>query len=358
VDVVMSRPWRFRLTIVLVLIGAWSASGVLPRGVTAVRAAQRIDKEKASSDEMDRGRQLMQRDEYFEAYKAYKHANDLAGGRSAEAHVGMAQALTALKLHKNVIEACDAGIPLAEGNARQLARLHSLKGLALESLAEQDPAQLRLAEAEFRLALAADPEAHVHDLHFNLGVVLLKQHRDDEGTSELKKEIELRPHGTTAETAQQMILEPRRAREKFTPAFELVTSGGRRITPQMLRGSVVLLDFWGTWCVPCVKALPSLRKLQKAHASDPFVLVSISSDRDEQEWRKFIDKNAMAWPQYLDLDREVQRLFDVKAFPTYVLIDKEGIERLRVVGSGFDKASALANAIEQEVRRSANPTTS
>ena len=90
--------------------------------------------------------------------------------------------------------------------------------------------------------------------------------------------------------------------------------------------------------------------MQKAHATDPFVVVGISADRDARAWRAFVEKNGMAWPQFWDEDGRLQHRFDVDAIPTYVLLDAEGIERLRVKGAGFDEARALSAEIEKQIR--------
>jgi thiol-disulfide isomerase/thioredoxin len=94
--------------------------------------------------------------------------------------------------------------------------------------------------------------------------------RDEEGIAELKKEIAIRANGTTADESRSLIANPRRAREKYAPDFSLVSTAGEKFTVESLRGKVVLLDFWGTWCAPCVRAVPSLRKLHKEHAKDAF----------------------------------------------------------------------------------------
>ncbi len=117
----------------------------------------------------------------------------------------------------------------------------------------------------------------------------------------------------------------------------------------------MLLDFWATWCDPCVRALPSVKKVQKDHANTPFVVVGISADRDGRAWRAFTDRNGMSWPQYWDENGKVQRLFDVQAIPTYVLLDAEGIERLRVKGSGFHDARNLSAEIDRQVKLLASP---
>jgi thiol-disulfide isomerase/thioredoxin len=320
-------------------------------GAAGRTQAAPVDRAKASAEAYEKAHELLQRHEYFEALKGFQKANQLAGGRSAECFVGMAQAMVGMKTWQNVIETGQTAIELARDAPLLLARAHSARGTAFQALAENDPSKLHDAEREFREALDADPESRVADLHFNLGVVLMKQQRDDEGIAQLKKEIAQRANGSTAEDARALIANPRRARERYAPDFDVPTADGRRITLESLHGKVVLLDFWGTWCPPCVRAVPSLRKLQKAHAGDPFVILGVSSDKDPKVWSAFTDRNGMVWPQYWDANGKMQRTFAVKVFPTYVLLDGDGIERLRVSGTGYHESRALADAIEQQLKK-------
>src|SRR5438552_345952 len=295
--------------------------------------------------ELEKGRQLLQQHEFFAALKQYQRANQVAGGKSADAFLGMALAAQGMKTWKNAVDFAQSAIENANGNARLLARAHKLRGQVVAETAD-----LPHAEDAYRAALAADPESNVADLHYGLALALLAQHRDDEAIVELKKEIEIRPHGTTAEEAQALIANPRRGREKYAPEFSFVASDGQTISLDTLRGKIVLLDFWASWCAPCVRALPSVKKVQKDHVKDRFVVVGISGDTDKRAWVAFTDKNGMAWPQYWDEKGSLRRLFDVQAIPTYVLLDAEGIERLRVKGAGFHEARNLAAEIDKQIR--------
>jgi thiol-disulfide isomerase/thioredoxin len=151
-----------------------------------------------------------------------------------------------------------------------------------------------------------------------------------------------------------MIENPRRAREAFAPNFSVVTLEREFVDLGSLKGKVVLLDFWGTWCPPCVAAVPTLKDLQKRHAKDPFVLLSVSSDGDEGIVRTFTEKNRLNWPQYWDRDRKVQVAFDVRAYPTYVLIDDEGIVQFRTTGGGLRGPAGLEDAIKKQIKAAAN----
>jgi peroxiredoxin len=312
------------------------------------------DKKQAYDDAYERARTLLQGRAYFEALKGFQRANQLAGGRSADCFVGMAQAMVGMKTWQNVVETAQTAIELSQNEPLLRAQAHTARGMAYQALAEKDPAKLRDAEADFRQALDADPESRIADLHFNLGMVLLKQRRDDEGIAELRKEIAQRANGSTADDARALIANPRRARERYAPDFTLQTAEGRQVSLDSLRGKIALLDFWGTWCQPCVRAVPALRKLQKAHANEAFVIVGVSSDKDPKVWSAFTAKNGMVWPQYWDENRMMQRTFGVKVFPTYVLLDGDGIERLRVSGAGYHESKVLADTIEKQLK-SATP---
>jgi hypothetical protein len=210
--------------------------------------------------ELEKARQLLQQREYFNALKGYQRASQLAGRKSADAFLGMALAMQGMKVYKNAIDASQSAIDLAQGNARLLARAHKLKGQILSAMG--DP---RGAEAELRAALAADPDSNVADLHYELALALLVQHRDEEAIAGLWKEIEIRPHGTTAEEAQALIANPRRGREKYAPDFSIVSSDGRPISLETLRGRVALLDFWASWCRPCARC----RRSRKSRRTTP-----------------------------------------------------------------------------------------
>ncbi len=112
--------------------------------------------------------------------------------------------------------------------------------------------------------------------------------------------------------------------EKPAQDFSLATAQGEQISLEGLRGRVVLLDFWATWCEPCVEALPSLDRLNSRYANGRLAIVSISEDRDDRAWRSFIDSRRPAWRQCLDKDGRLKRLYRIHFYPTYILIDPKG----------------------------------
>ncbi|MEK6281152.1 MAG: redoxin domain-containing protein [Acidobacteriota bacterium] len=338
--------WVLLLGVGLGLVVLMQPTGLHHEGTTA--RAQGDDY--AYEAEYQKGVDLMRRRKYDDALKSFKRANEMRGKKSPEALMGMAQAYYGLEAHKNAIESSEKVIEMAANDAELRAQAYNYKGLALQAQAEvKDQKKLAAAEAAFRAGLTQSTRLPV--IQYNLGVVLLQQNRDPEGIAELQKFLQLEADGGFASPARKMIENPRRAREAFAPDFSIVTADGEHITLEDLRGKVVVLDFWGTWCPPCVASIPSLRALNKKFTKEPqFVLIGISSDTEEETWREFTIKEKMVWPQYWDRNGQIARAFNVRAFPTYIVIDHEGIVRFRSSGTSWERSAYLADAIKKHVK--------
>lgn len=344
-----SRRVTLLVSAVLFLAGAMGGPDSLARFSISRAAAQQPD-DAIFQAELQTGRNFMRQRKFEDALKAFKRANDLKGKTSAEAYLAMANAFMGLEAYKNVAQSCDKVVEFAANNADLQSQAYNLKGIAIQKQSGgKDQKKLQESEAALRQAVAA--KADFAEPLFNLGVVLLQQNRDPEGIAELKKFVELAPNQFNSDDARKMIENPRRAREPFAPDFSVTTLDGEYISLDDLKGKVVLLDFWGTWCPPCVASVPALRELNKRFSKhDSFVIIGISSDGDEDKWRDFVAQEKMVWPQFLDRQRAVQRAFKVNAFPTYIVLDHEGIIRFRTMGASFDKEAALAEAINKQIK--------
>lgn len=306
--------------------------------------------ENAFDSELSKGRALLRRRQFDEALKSFKRANEMREKKCAECLNLMAEAYLGLEAFKNVVETSDKVIQLAGDDKQLLFKGYNNKGLALQTWADRkDQKRLQAAEAVFRQGLAIEGAPAV--FHFNLGFVLLQLNRDAEGIAELQQYIKLQPKGADIEAAEKLVANPRRARENYAPDFSFSSLDGEHVALEDLRGKVVMLDFWGTWCPPCVESVPELRNLHKKYSKDPsFVLIGISSDSHDEVWREFTAKNKMVWPQYRDRDRRIQRAFRVTAFPTYIIIDHEGIVQHRSVGLSWSRAASLDEAIRKQMK--------
>ena len=91
------------------------------------------------------------------------------------------------------------------------------------------------------------------------------------------------------------------------------------------RGRVVLLDFWATWCKPCIAALPTLRELAADLPAERFVLLAVSVDAELETAVEFTKEEPMPWANWhVGMTSELTSVLDVSAFPTYILLDEQG----------------------------------
>lgn len=329
--------------------------GVLILGTPRSDVAAARDDD-AFEEELVKGKDLLRRRDYEDALKSFKRANEMKGKKSAECFDLMCEAYLGLRAHKNAIESADKVLELAGDNQQLILQAHNNKGLALLASAERkDQKKLQAAEAAFRQALTIKNALPV--VHYNLGVTLLQLNRDEEGLAEINQYIKTQPNGLYVENARKYVENPRRARENYAPEFSFTSLQGEYIALEDLKGKVVVLDFWGTWCRPCVDSVPSLRSMHKKYSKEPsFVLIGISSDSDEETWKQFTEENKMVWPQYRDKDRKIHRAFGIRAFPTYVVIDHEGIVRFMSIGSSWERSADLHSAIQKYVKIVAKST--
>lgn len=113
--------------------------------------------------------------------------------------------------------------------------------------------------------------------------------------------------------------------------FNFTSVGGDNKKLSDFKGKAVLLDFWGTWCGPCVGEIPNLVKVYQKYKENGFEIISISSDlmmnsKTEEEFKKFIEEKNMAWIHVLDdKKRAIHDLYHITHWPTLFLIDKNGI---------------------------------
>jgi thiol-disulfide isomerase/thioredoxin len=241
---------------------------------------------------------------------------------------------------------------VAAGNNKVLAaQIHLVRGSLFTSMASKPgDKKLREAEEEYRAALALAPELSV--THRNLGIALIKQERDAEGIAELNLFIASPRNGTKAiEEARAIVANPVRAREPFAPDFAFTSLEGARVSNAALQGKVVLLDFWATWCPPCRQSVPVIAGLRKKYADKPFEILGISADPDERTLRTFVEINHMNWTEYLDASEAVSSAFNVDSYPTYIVVDKEGVVRYRQSGFGPEVGGALEDVINKALKK-------
>jgi thiol-disulfide isomerase/thioredoxin len=292
---------------------------------------------------------------YELALDAYHKADKLAHHSSAPCYLKIAAVERKLGDFSSALDNAKKAVKVAGDNKSVALRAHLLRANLLTQMAgKSTDKKLKEAEDEIRQALLLDSANAL--ARYDLGFVLLKQERDPEGIAELNAFLSM--PGTDSETvaeARRMVASPLRARAPFAPDFSFTTYQQQDLTNASLRGKVVLVDFWGTWCPPCRESVPILRNLNKKYMGKPFQLVSVSSDDDEDVWKTFIKAEHMDWPEYIDLSGEVLHAFNVDSFPTFVVLDKDGVIRFRQSGEGPATEAELEDAINKYLKRESDP---
>jgi thiol-disulfide isomerase/thioredoxin len=116
----------------------------------------------------------------------------------------------------------------------------------------------------------------------------------------------------------------------LAPAFRRFAIDGREVRLVDLRGRLVLLDFWASWCAPCRKDLPKLKELQEQYAEKGLVIIGISLDKNRDALTRYLDSKQVGWLQiWAETGRsdELVRQYCGFGLPTYYLIDRDGMIR-------------------------------
>ena len=126
-------------------------------------------------------------------------------------------------------------------------------------------------------------------------------------------------------------------------------TNGKAIDLAKLRGKVVLLDFWASWCGPCIGEMPSVVGAYKKLHKKGFEIVGISLDEDRAAMEAALKKLGMTWPQYFDgqgWQNKISRSFGINSIPAAWLLDKKGM--LRETGLRGDELSAAVEKLLAE----------
>ncbi|MBS0527471.1 MAG: TlpA family protein disulfide reductase [Proteobacteria bacterium] len=132
---------------------------------------------------------------------------------------------------------------------------------------------------------------------------------------------------------------------KPLPDLAFTDANDKPVTLADYKGKTVLLNFWATWCAPCVKEMPSLDKLQAEMGKDKFVVLPLSLDGPSKPKVApfYADKKLSNLGIYFDKGKKVLGALDISVLPTSVLVDAQGREIGRMQGDAdWDKPEALA----------------
>ena len=137
---------------------------------------------------------------------------------------------------------------------------------------------------------------------------------------------------------------------RIAPGFELQTLDGLPVRLDDLRGKVVLIHFWATWCPPCVEEAPELADLARSLSGQGFALVAISVDEDRAKVQAFFRAGAPPYVVALDSRASVARRYGTYKYPESYLLSPEGAIVERYVGPQTWSDPAITNAIQALLR--------
>ena len=111
------------------------------------------------------------------------------------------------------------------------------------------------------------------------------------------------------------------------PEFRLANRAGGEVTLSQLRGQVVMINFWASWCGPCRQEFPALDQIYAKYKPMGFTLVGINVESEKSDAERFLGQQRVSFPILFDPDNKVSGSYGVRAMPTTVLVDRQG--RLR-----------------------------
>ena len=117
------------------------------------------------------------------------------------------------------------------------------------------------------------------------------------------------------------------------PEFELKDPAGKQLSLRQLRGKVVFLNFWATWCVPCIEEMPAMEKLYRELKKDGLVILAVNIQEGPERVKEFFSKHNLTFSALLDRNGKVSELYQAWALPVSVVINKRGEIAARAVGS-------------------------
>ncbi len=117
------------------------------------------------------------------------------------------------------------------------------------------------------------------------------------------------------------------------PDFSIVTESGKTVTRSDFGGKLLVLNFWASWCPPCIEELPSLNEFAKQYASQGVVVLGVSIDKNEKLYRNFLKQRQVAFATGRDPENDIGANYGTFQIPETYLIDRSGKVREKIISN-------------------------
>ncbi len=141
---------------------------------------------------------------------------------------------------------------------------------------------------------------------------------------------------------------PSHAEDKIpAPDFTLKSLDGKNIKLSEQRGDVVMINFWASWCGPCLQEMPALEQLHQRYKDLGFTLLGVNVEQDLKEAKAYLNKVNVTFPILFDVTNQVSNEYEISAMPTTYLVDRDG--NLRKLYMGYQPETS-EEIYQQEIK--------
>jgi len=145
--------------------------------------------------------------------------------------------------------------------------------------------------------------------------------------------IKKQPEGKEIDEMSDFMKRPAKWQGKYAPDFEAdLLEGGKFKLSEQIGKKVIIINFFATWCGPCISEMPELTAYFNKHSKEPFIMVGIDADEKSETVKGFVTQHKISFPVIIDRERKLQKLYGSRSFPTTIFIGTDGIIHIYQIG--------------------------